>query len=199
MEQSFAAHTLAALPKLPAKCRMALVIRHSLRYPITGMENVYVAGLTPEGVGLAKDFGRKLIEHRPLGRIFSSPVSRCVDSAVAIAEGAGYIPLVRVDDRLSHILMEPIWDGLPEIAQCHPVPGEINRLLGLVLDHQDLACSLDLFVTHDTVVGALAGFLTGLPVKGEDVPQYLEGMYFWQTEGKVSAWWRGKLVEFELI
>ena len=198
MEQDLAAHTLAALQHLPAGRPAALIMRHSQRQAITGMDNVYTALLTGAGVEQARKFGQKLAALRPLGRIISSPVSRCVDTAVAIAAGAGSPSLVRVDDRLSHFLMEQVWDGLPEIAQTFPLPPQVSILLGLVLDHRQSDGALDLFVTHDSVVGALAGFLTGLPVEGSAWPQFLEGMYLWKDGDRhICAWWRGMTVSFD--
>ena len=199
MEQDFAAYTLAVLPQLPASRPAALMVRHSQREAITGMENVFTAPLTLQGVGLAREFGQKLAAIRPLGRIMASPVSRCVDTAVAIVDGAGANSLVRVDDRLSHFMLEPVWNGLPEISQSYPPPLAVRILLGLLLDHNHTGGALDVFVTHDSVVGALAGFLTGLPVDGSAWPQYLEGIYLWPDGSHhACAWWRGTMVNFEV-
>jgi broad specificity phosphatase PhoE len=122
----------------------------------------------------------------------SSPVSRCVDTAVAIAEGAGYLQKVRVDDRLSHLLMLPIWNALPDCCNLDALPAELVTLIELLLPQPGRDGDLDVFVTHDTVVGALAGYLTGEPVQDEAIPRFLEGVFIWQDGGNIHLWWRGK-------
>src|SRR5512135_2889639 len=102
MDENFSDVSLSTLEKLPADRPISLVMRHAPRVSINNYSEVYVAGLAPEGQAAAVDFGARLAQIRPLGQIYSSPVSRCVNTALAIAGGAGWQKFVRVDDRISH-------------------------------------------------------------------------------------------------
>lgn len=184
--------TLNTLAGLPSKGCVSLVVRHSVRDPILGNKDVYLARLTPQGKAYARQFGRQLSNLKKLGRLISSPVSRCVDTAMAIAEGASYGQLVRVDDRLSHTLMAPIWNSLPVCCNFEPLPPQLVVLLELLIPRPGKDGYVDIFVTHDTVVGALAGYITGEPVKDEAIPVYLEGIFIWQDGKDIHFWWRGK-------
>jgi Histidine phosphatase superfamily (branch 1) len=184
--------TLNTLAVLPSKGCVSLVVRHSLRDPILGDNDVYMARLTPQGKASARQFGRELAHIKKLGRLISSPVSRCVDTALAISEGAGYGQLVRVDDRLSHTLMAPIWNALPACGNFDAMPSQIVTLLDLLVPRPGGDGCVDIFITHDTVVGALAGYITCEPVKDEAIPLYLEGFFIWQDEKDIHFWWRGK-------
>jgi hypothetical protein len=50
---------------------------------------------------------------------------------------------------------------------------------------------LDVLVTHDTIIGAVAGALLHAPITGPDWPGYLEGLLFWWSDGQVRVRWRG--------
>jgi broad specificity phosphatase PhoE len=185
--------TLTNLASLPAVGPVSLILRHSEREHITGDDHVFIARLTPEGIAAAQDFGCELACLRRLGRIISSPVSRCVDTAVAIAQGAGAAEKVRVDDRLSHLQMQSVWDALPDCCNFENMPGGMADLIELLLPQSTGEDNLDVFVTHDTVVGALAGYLTGEPVQAEAIPRFLEGVFIWQDVENIHFWWRGKI------
>jgi broad specificity phosphatase PhoE len=185
--------TLTDLASLQSAGPVSLILRHSERVNITGSGDVYIARLTPEGIAAAQEFGCELARQRRLGRIMSSPVSRCVDTAVAIAEGAGCTEKVRVDDRLSHLQMQSVWDALPDCCNFENMPEGMADLIELLLPQSKGEDKLDVFVTHDTVVGALAGYLTGEPVQAEAVPRFLEGIFIWQDIEKINFRWRGKI------
>jgi len=185
--------TLDDLASLPTTDPVSLILRHSEREHITGEDNVFLARLTPEGTAAAREFGCELARLRQLGRVISSPVSRCVDTAVAIAEGAEYSEKVRVDDRLSHLQMLEVWNALPDCCDFDSMPAGVASLIDLLLPQAGGQATLDVFVTHDTVVGALAGYLTGEPVQAEAIPRFLEGVFIWQDEENIHFWWRGKI------
>ena len=93
---------LAMIGQLSASFGGVFVLRHSARYPILSLEDVYGAGLTEEGVEQAEWLGMELKKLRPPGRLISSPVGRCLDTAAAIARRAGWEGTVQPDYRLSH-------------------------------------------------------------------------------------------------
>ena len=188
--------------------RVALLMRHSVRFPIVVPSDTYVVGLTEEGVRLAEELGELLGQSFAPGRLRSSPVGRCRATVEAIARGAGWTARVRADRHLSHPYIAPAWD-LVERAQSGranglngAIPAPLPELLRWVLGAERSAHQavlplleepplLDVLVTHDTIVGAVAGGLLRMPVLGPDWPGYLEGLLFWRAEGRVRVRWRG--------
>ena len=193
-DEILADSTITHLASLPVEGPVSLVLRHSERIPIIGNGDVFKAQLTPDGIAAAHHFGSNLARLRRLGRVMSSPVSRCVDTAVAIAEGAGFPEKVRVDDRLSHLQLQRVWRALPACCDFENLPAGVADLIDLLLPRGGVDCGLDVFVTHDTLVGALAGYFTGLPVQGDAVPRFLEGMFLWQEGNAIHFWWRGNII-----
>ena len=182
---------LALIGELPATCGGVFVLRHSARYPIETEEDVYGAGLTPEGVQQAERLGAELQPMRRPGRLLSSPVTRCLDTAAAIARGAGWDKAVQADYRLSHPFIEPAWNALPLAWGKDPLPVAIGRLLDLIVAGERAPGTLDLLVTHDTIVSTLAEYFTGVHFEFPEVwPDFLEGVLFWQNDGELHVRWR---------
>jgi len=197
VDENYAGVTLAALAELPRNRPVALLMRHSLRAPILTSAEVYVSDLTSEGIAIARDFGERLAQFRCLGRLVSSPVSRCVNTAVAIAAGAGGGNLVSIDDRLSHPFMLPVWQGSPVFEPRKKVPFEIRAILNLMAGESSSGARVDLFVSHDTVVEALAGYAFGLVTRSNgNVPNYLEAVFVWLDGRDMCLSWRGKTKRF---
>ncbi len=201
--------------------RVALLMRHSVRFPIINPADTYVVGLTEEGVRLAEELGELLGKRFLPGRLRSSPVGRCRATAEAMARGAGWAARVRADRRLSHPFIAPAWDMVEraQTGRTKPLngvlPGPLPQLLGWILGaerssrgirsagsqpvlHQaslpflEQQPLLDVLVTHDTIVGAVAGGLLHARVIGPDYwPGYLEGLLFWRAEGQMRVRWRG--------
>lgn len=180
---------------------MALIVRHSIRVPILTISEVYFARLTPEGISLAEQFGAELTHWRTIGRLFSSPVSRCVDTAIAIRKGARLEEKVRIDDSIGHAHIVPVWNLLPACYPYDPVPSQFGRLLRTVFARPETPGMLDIFVTHDTVVGVLGGYFFCDNVKGPNLPDFLEGVGIWQEDGQIHLAWRGKekLIPVEIM
>ncbi len=188
--------------------RVALLMRHSVRFPIENPAETYLVGLTEEGVRLAEELGELLGKRFAPGRLRASPVGRCRATGEAIARGAGWAAKVRSDRRLSHPYNEFAWDlvwraqtgrangsngvlpaPLPELLRWVVGPSQTARQAVLpLLEDRPL---LDVLVTHDTVVGAVAGGLLHAPITGPDWPAYLEGLLFWWVDGQVRVRWRG--------
>lgn len=194
--------------------RVALLLRHSERFPIVTPADTYLVGLTGEGVRLAEELGGLLGNRFAPGRLRSSPVSRCRATAEAIARGAGWASKVRADHHLSHPFIEPAWDLVERVqsgrsndynsALPAPLPQLLSWITGAkrsagapqnarqaylpLLDEHPV---LDVLVTHDTTVIAVAGGLLHAPVLGPDWPGYLEGLLFWWEENQLCVRWRG--------
>jgi len=171
--------------------RAGLILRHSARFPILKEEEVFTVGLTREGVKQAEFLGRSLRQIRQPGRIFSSPVGRCLDTASAIARGAGWAQTVCPDYHLSHPYIAPVWNALPIRWEADPVPGQIVELINLVLEGDDTPGVLDIFATHDTIVASIAGYFIGVEFHYPAYwPEFLEGVLVWRDEAGVHFRWR---------
>ncbi len=191
--------SLSTLASLPSDRPISLVMRHAPRVDIHSYAEVYVAGLTPEGKAAAEDFGARLAQLRPIGQIISSPVSRCVDTALAIAHGAGWQRLIRVDDRISHPFISPVWLTLSSLRYPQtPIPPELTTLLKFIAAGSSTAGAVNVFVTHDTVVGSLGGYFTGLPASDGDVPDFFEAVFVWPEAPVLKILWRGIIVSLKL-
>jgi broad specificity phosphatase PhoE len=64
-----------------------LIIRHSIREPITDAKDSYRQQLTEEGILLAQHLGKTLSLHSDSFTFFHSPVPRCKQTAISISEG----------------------------------------------------------------------------------------------------------------
>jgi hypothetical protein len=171
--------------------RVGLIMRHSARYPILKEEEVYTAGLTPEGIAQAEILGYELNRIRKPGRLLSSPVGRCLDTASAIARGARWSQPVLPDYHFSHPYIEPVWNSLPICWADDPMPPQVAEVINLVLQGEDTPGVLDIFATHDTIVASIAGYFMGLEFHYPAYwPEFLEGVLVWRTHQGVHFHWR---------
>lgn len=190
--------TLDNLRSSPGDRRIALIMRHSVRYPIVDEASIFTAGLTPEGVLLAEQLGVELAGVRQVRRIVTNYIGRCVDTAAAIARGVGHDDGVLKDQRLSHPFIEPAWSALPIAWPNDPPPQQLMDVLEMVLSTPNEAGTVDVYVTHDTIVGVVAGYLMDeVFVFPENWPQYLEGIALWQEQDELCVLWRGKFKRFK--
>ncbi len=180
-------------------------MRHSVRFPIVNPADTYVVGLTEEGVRLAEELGALLAKRFLPGRLRCSPIGRCRATAEAIARGAGWAVKVRADKHLSHPFIEPAWNLVLRGEVNGVLPEPVRATLRWALGGREAAQQgylplledrplLDVLVTHDTIVGAVASSLLHAPVLGPETeywPGYLEGILLWWAEGQLHARWRG--------
>jgi hypothetical protein len=193
VDENFAGVTLDAVADLPVDRPVSLLMRHSVRAQILENKDVYRADLTPAGAAIACEFGCQIASIRKVGRILSSPVSRCVNTAVLIAEGAGWDHLIEINDWLSHPFMLPVWNAIPASFKGERAPFQVSALLSLLVEGHSRAANVDLFITHDTVIEALAGYASGTELKNNgNVPNYLEALLVWVEGGDICLSWRNK-------
>ncbi len=191
--------TLNAVRMAPNDRRVVVIMRHSVRYPIVDEASVFTAALTPEGVRLAEEMGERLAAIRRMRRLMTNFIGRCVDTAGAIGRGAGYVDDVLQDKRLSHPFIEPAWDALPIAWPNDPVPEPLAEILKMVFSTPEEPGALDVYVTHDTIVGVVAGYLMDEDFDPSNWPDYLEGILLWQDQDELCALWRGKVRRFRGI
>ncbi len=201
---------LPSLAELPADLPVALLTRHSIREEPANRFATYDVPLTPEGVALAQAWGELL--PRPLARLYSSPVGRCVATAEAMAMGAGLALPVET----CSALVEP---G-SYVQDMHQVGGLFFKLgpLGFankhlrnevrgVLSPQEGARrllqhlqqglgdpgTLAVHVTHDTILAAFIYFLRGQKeLEQSHWPWMMEGAFLWFDDDMAHWLWRGE-------
>lgn len=184
---------LRDLESIPVDQPVVLLMRHSNRFPIEDPAKPFEAALTEEGIQLAEQFGSILGCRFTPGRVMASPVGRCIDTAAAIARGAGWHHVeVVCHDLLSHPHIEPAWDLLKAGNVNGSIPEPVLASLELLLAVQKPLPLLDIMVTHDTVVGAMVGCLLKVPVEGSFWPAFLEGVFLWTDHAGTHALWRGE-------
>lgn len=202
-----------SLLTLPTDKPLLLLTRHSLRETAKEPNGVpgYDLPLTPEGIVLAEQWGGRL--QRPLTRFHSSPVGRCVDTALALARGAG-IRDPQIEQTLQ--LVEPgcyVQDirrvgpvflkmGPLAFANHHfntPLEGLLSpkegaaRLIRHLHAHQPGAGELGVHVTHDTILAAFIYHLLGRREIGDDDwPWMMEGAWLWFDDDRLHWIWRGQ-------
>ena len=180
----------------PAKQHVALLIRHSTRFPILLPEETLLAGLTPEGVQLAEEYGAWLAQQRHIYRVRSSPVGRCIDTGKAIIRGAALPDPVVVDQRLGFPFVENGWQKVTnQKFQVDEVPQEAFDVMNYLLEDATHASGLSLYITHDGNIAFMAVALLADMITEENWPDYLEGMAFWREEGAVRVAWRGRVFQ----
>lgn len=179
------------LERIPRDQPVALLMRHAARHPLTAAADPYAVGLTEEGIQNAETLGKTLAADNLPGKILSSPVERCVATGEALARGANWPGSVQVDERLSHLFIAPAWYMVQTSRMTGPVPFQVRIILQWMLRMAEAPQQIDIFVTHDTVLGAVIGGLLRAPVTGDDWPGYLEGLFIWRDEKGVCARWRG--------
>ena len=178
--------------RVPRDRPVALLMRHSARFPITDPERGFEVPLTEEGVRLAEELGEIFGKEFPCGRLMASPVGRCLATADAIARGAGWELHATAEERISHPFIEPAWDLLYAGKVNGVLPAQVGETLRMLLDHHHHVPELDVMVTHDTVLGAVVGCLLHAPFKNEHWPVFLEGVFLWREGQHIAALWRGE-------
>jgi phosphohistidine phosphatase SixA len=181
--------TYEALLFAPVTGHAALLMRHSQRYPILDPSMVSSAGLTPDGVKMAEDFGIELSQTRLPGRLLSSPIERCMDTANAISRGANWGIQVTAEERLSYLY--PAWGNTIDCCTEKCSPELVVEVVNFLLTNHNEGNRLDVFITHDTILNSMVSMFLGQVVHKHDWPEFLEGMALWREEQSVQLAWRG--------
>ena len=192
---------------------LILLTRHSLRELAKDPNGVpgYDLPLTPEGVALAENWGKRI--NRPMTRFHSSPVGRCVDTALAMARGAG---MSEPDIQRTLQLVEPgcyvqsirqigplfLQMGPLAFANHHfstPLEGLLSpeegaaRLIRHLHQNQPGAGELAVHVTHDTILAAFIYHLQDRrEISDDDWPWMMEGAWLWFDDEHLHWIWRGQ-------
>lgn len=200
---------LRLLERAPADRAIVVLLRHSVRDHLPPGDAGSVLPITDVGRRLALELGGHL--RGRLRTLHASPLLRCLQTAQALAEGAG-ADLAVVPDRLlgdpgvfvldgrrawanwerlghegvmGHLVKEAA--ALPGMAR----PDEAARfLVPSMLGEAASRPGVHVFVTHDSLVTATAARMLGRPLGLDDWPWYLEGAFFWPTQDGVHVTYR---------
>ena len=181
----------------PANLHLSLLVRHSIRFPINVPEETLIAGLTPEGVQLAEEYGAWLAQRRCIYRVLASPVGRCVDPGKAVIQGANWPNPVVIDQKLGFPYVENGWQKVINQKPLVEVPYEALDVLNFLLEDTVHGSGVNLHITHDGNIAFMVMALLGEPITEENWPNFLEGLAFWREEEMVRIAWRGKVYELK--
>ena len=212
---------LKSIDLLPnVKTPVTLFTRHSIRELVAGQGLAgYDLQLTEQGRDLAQAWGRYLIEHtdRSIQHCISSPIQRCVDTAVLMIQGADSSTLAQNTHSIEIIqqglLVEPgsfvldiqqagpyfrqqgalgfinsfVNNALPGMK--HPITGVVDVLELIYNTHPQDHFGLSLAVSHDTILAAIIAVISGHnSVSQQDWPKMMEGLFVWfEGEGFLES------------
>ena len=207
---------MSSLERVPREVPVSLVTRHSIREQPKNRFAGYDVPLTPEGVELAREWGRNL--DRPIAAFHSSPVGRCVATAEAMGQGAGVDLPVSTHSSLvepgSYVVDLPVAGpyflklGPLAFARKHlrnevrgvlsPREGAV-RLLQHFRDSLMQPGTLTVHVTHDTILASFIYFLRReSEIEEAHWPWMMEGAFLWFDDDVVYWLWRGELGNLRL-
>ncbi len=193
-----------ALKKVPEDKPVALLLRHSVRPDLTLGDAGFSLPITEDGERIAKELGQMLGDG--IGTIYSSPFPRCIQTAQAIAEGAGksaapvefkYLGdpgVFIVDEKTARINWneENLYSTADIITRLNTsLPGmtypyESSKFLArniLEKSKQNLKSgNISLFITHDSLIAVIVSQLTGRQYPPDNWPLFLEGAFFWEDD-----------------
>jgi len=177
----------------PRDRSVALLLRHSARFPILDDCDPYQAQLTPAGVRMAEDLGRWMgRQEMRLGGFYSSPVGRCIDTAMGIARGAGYWANVRPEEKLSFPYMQPTRRNIVHFRASDPLPERVVEAMRFMLGSNPDRVGCQVYVSHDSYLACSMAHIFLEPIE-DDWPEFLEGMAMWREGDEVILSWRGRM------
>lgn len=171
-----------------------LIIRHSIREPITDAKDSYRQLLTPEGIELAKTLGKTVSLYSDTFSFFHSPVPRCEQTATSIKDGIEINAKQTVDikpfDPLKGFFYRN-WDYCAELMNtqeftkkwfANEIPSEFImpiREAGEMMLNEITSIKDDnttkIFITHDWNIFCLRSLFFN-SYEEMEVPTYLEGI-----------------------
>ena len=171
-----------------------LIIRHSIREPITDAKDSYRQLLTPEGIELAKTLGKTVSLYSDTFSFFHSPVPRCEQTATSIKDGIEITAKQTVDikpfDPLKGFFYRN-WDYCAELMNtqeftkkwfANEIPSEFImpiREAGEMMLNEITSIKDDnttkIFITHDWNIFCLRSLFFN-SYEEMEVPTYLEGI-----------------------
>ena len=193
------------------KSGVALLVRHAERPEIPPGSFGHDLPITTAGRRRSQELGDALGPR--LGRVLSSGVPRCIQTATAIVRGSGVDRKIETDRRLgdpgawiadSRLAGEVFLDrGSSEVVRLqlqadvpgmHSLSAGAAAILACLLVPPPASGVVDVFVSHDAVMAPLLGHLLGTDDFGVIWPGYLEGARFTRSVRGVGLRWRDEVL-----
>jgi broad specificity phosphatase PhoE len=186
-------YLISAYENIPNDRPVSVLMRHSIRYPITTDEEIYTAGLTYQGFELAKAVGRWISNTYDFGLFFSSPIGRCVDTGKMIAAGAKKERPIEEIYLMGHPNEQGEYDSISSSLKNGQWQERIHKMAAYLVPngiHQD---GLNFYFSHDTMIVLMAAYWLGIDLRGPaDWPRYLEPFFFYWEKEDLTAVFRNQ-------
>ena len=209
---------LVEIKNITEDSNVKLLLRHSIRQSLKGVDDTLSISLTEEGILNAYNFGKNIPWN--IGLASTSIAKRCIQTIEKIVEGScsGHI------DSPTGILTSPaLFDfelakktyfaegNLKNIARKlsmgQKLPGfysaqiTAEKLLDYIFSVGNESKTLDLFCTHDFNVVILLSYLMPSIADSDkivmDWPVPLEGIYLWGERYDFNYFWKGKIFQWK--
>ena len=188
-------YIIDAYENVPLDRSITVLLRHSIRYPIENDAEIYTAQLTPEGKKLASTFGSWIKSKFKIGKFFSSPINRCIETGKFMANGAGNGRAILPEPVLGHPNENGEYDSLDDYLASGVWPGRIIDIANKMIPaaHNQ---AMNFYISHDTVIVLMVAYWLKIDIRAPiDWPQYLEPLFFWKSNGKLKISFRGEFFD----
>jgi hypothetical protein len=182
-----------AYKNVPLDVPTSVLMRHSIRFPIESDAEIWTAGLTPEGVSLAMNFGNWLRKQHKVDRVETSPIIRCVDTGKWLIHDFHNGHIVKPVDVLAHPNEKGEYEQIDEYLETGIWPDRILKMANYLVPNENQRRALNMFISHDTVIIAMVAFWLGRDVRGpREWPRFLEPFFIWWQGEQLIANFRGE-------
>jgi hypothetical protein len=186
-------YVICAYENLPTDAAVTVLIRHSIRYPINSVAEIWTAGLTPEGKEMATELGLWLDKRFRISRIETSPIDRCVDTGKIIASALSESIVVAPVNVLAHPNENGEYDAFEGHFKMKSWPKRIHDMATYLVPNGHHHNGLNLFVSHDTTLVEMTGFWLEKDFRELSVwPNYLEPFFLWWEDKQLITQFRGE-------
>ena len=203
---------------IPGDVNVKLIFRHSIRPSLKGRDDSDEVSLTPEGVCLARFFGKGM--EAKIGYVNSSRPRRCRETVESMLKARHQDETTMViSDALSSVFVkDPILfrkmmeekkslkELIVKLNKGEAIPGmygledSVRRLLDFVFSVGNDVGKLDLFCTHDFQLMIITSLLytrySSIDEIKDNWPRMLEGIFIWGERDDFYSSWRGEIKHF---
>ncbi len=85
--------------------------------------------------------------------------------------------------------------GLETVPGMRPTSEGVSLLLEILLESSSSLNTLDVLVTHDSVIAAFVGHLLQIAPSDAMWPAFIDGPLVWRSSGGVGLAWMGRVQE----
>lgn len=189
-------YLIEAYKNLPLEVPISALMRHSIRFPINSDEEIWTAGLTPEGVTLATHLGKWIKKQHDVNRVETSPIVRCIDTGKWLINSFSNGHVVKPVDVLAHPNEKGEYDQLNQFLKTGLWPERILEMANYLVPLPNQTSGLNMFVSHDTVIISMVAFWLGKDVSGmHEWPRFLEPFFIWWQGEQLTAYFRGDFTD----